>query len=144
MLQVYRGEDHRCCVSPAIQAFRIIHEADLVFLNHRHQNVLQFALPQLSFVKLGLHRLARFQIGKAAHKEEGVGIFDGKERPENFHADFVVCWDRLGTKNLEKLSAPAWLELISTHFDDHVLPRKSSLREEAGKTNQSVTIRQEK
>jgi hypothetical protein len=25
------------------------------------------------------------------HKEEGVGIFDGKKRAQDFHSDFGVC-----------------------------------------------------
>src|SRR5438105_127968 len=47
----------------------------IVFLDHRHQFLLEFFFPKFAFVELGLERVAAFEIGKSAHKEKGVCIF---------------------------------------------------------------------
>src|SRR6266446_7583371 len=47
----------------------------VVFLDHRHQFLLEFFFPKFAFVELGLERVAAFEIGKSAHKEKGLGVF---------------------------------------------------------------------
>src|SRR5438477_11072697 len=48
----------------------------IVFLDHRHQFLLEFFFPKFAFVELGLERVAAFEIGKSAHKEKAVCIFN--------------------------------------------------------------------
>src|SRR6266404_113713 len=47
----------------------------VVFLDHRHQFLFEFFFPKFAFVKLGLERVAAFEIGKSAHKEKSAGVF---------------------------------------------------------------------
>jgi hypothetical protein len=47
---------------------------------------------------------------------------------QDLHADFFVRGHGLGAKNFEKLRALAGLELISSHFDDHLAASATILR----------------
>jgi hypothetical protein len=61
------------------QTVGIVYQDHFILFEHRYQDILQRTLPQLTFVKLCFHRLARREVGKAAHKGEDVGVFDRKE-----------------------------------------------------------------
>src|SRR6059058_3778594 len=55
---------------PANEAVGVFDDDDIVFVEHRQQDVLQLRLEELSFVELCLHRFARTKIREAAHEEE--------------------------------------------------------------------------
>src|SRR5262245_55653929 len=80
--------------------------------------MLEVLLPQLAFVESGLHRIARSEVRKATHEEEGVRILDGEKRAQHFHADFGVRGRRFRPENAEELQSPARLGLIRPHLDD--------------------------
>lgn len=102
---------------PTNEAF---HNDDVIFLQHRHQSILQFALPEFLFVEPGFYRLTSSQIGKTTHKKESIGILDGEGRTQYFHADLGVRGHGSGAKYLEEVSASAGLGFVGTHFDDHL------------------------
>src|SRR5579864_7219523 len=83
--------------------------------------MFQFALPQRAFIELRFHRLARLGVRKAAHEKEGVRILYRKKRAEYFHADFLVCRNRLGAEYLKEMGALARLGFIRAHLNDHWL-----------------------
>jgi thiol-disulfide isomerase/thioredoxin len=98
---------------------RIVDEGDFVFFQHGHEDVFEFRLPEFAFVEFGFHGLAGGEVGKAAHEEEGVRIFEGKERAEDLHADCGVGGDRFGAESLKKLRALARFGFVGPHFDNH-------------------------
>src|SRR5215469_6579478 len=112
---------------PADQAGGIFHHDNVIFFQHRHQDVLKLLLPEFPFVEPGFHRLARRQVRKAAHEEEAVRIFHRKKWSKDFHSDFIMRRNRFLSEYLQKLRAPARLGSISPHLDDHRASPSSSL-----------------
>src|SRR6516225_11735665 len=51
-------------VQPGNPIVRIVHYDHIVFLDHWHENTLEFALPGIAFVELGPKRLAGSKIRK--------------------------------------------------------------------------------
>src|SRR5271154_3747951 len=103
------------------QTVSVFHHHYFILLDHRHQNVLQFALPKLTLIELRFHRLTRSQVRKAAHEEEGVGIFDRKKWTQDLHPYFRVRRNRLRAEYLKEPRAAAGLDFVGPHFYDHVL-----------------------
>src|SRR5438552_5804891 len=64
-----------CKSPPTAEVFVGFDDNHVVFLDHRHQFLLEFFFPKFAFVELGLERVAAFEIGKSAHKEKGACIF---------------------------------------------------------------------
>jgi hypothetical protein len=54
--------------------------------------------------------------GKAPHKEESVGIFDGIKRTQYFHSDFSVRRNAFGVKYLQEAGSGRF---VRPHFDNH-------------------------
>src|ERR1017187_2408197 len=75
---------------PADLPIAIVHQDHVVPVEHRHQLLFEFALPQFALVKPRFHGFARGKIGETAHKEENTRIFHRFERSQNAHADFGV------------------------------------------------------
>ena len=75
---------------PANQLLGVVDQDDIVLLEHRHENLFQFLLPQLAFIEPCLHRLTRGKVRETAHKEEDSRIVDREEWPEDLHPDFEV------------------------------------------------------
>ncbi len=109
------------------QALGVVHHHYFILLYHRHQDVLQLVLPKFPFVKLRFHRLARRQVRKAAHEEEGIGIFNGEKWTQDLHPDFFVRRKSLGVEDLKKPRAAARLELVRPHFYDHLKTSSSRI-----------------
>ena len=80
---------------------RVVNQHDVVLLQHRHEDVVRLAFPELAFIDPGFHRLARREIRKAAHEEERLGILDGEESAEDFHPDLAMRRNRLELEDLE-------------------------------------------
>jgi hypothetical protein len=57
----------------------VFHHDDVILLQHRQQNVLQFGLLEFPFLNLCFHGFARGEVRKTAHKKEGVRVFDGEK-----------------------------------------------------------------
>jgi hypothetical protein len=57
--------------------------------------------------------------GEATHKEEDVGIFDGRKWAKNSHTNVGVRGNRLCAKYVQKLGAHARFRSVGAHFDDH-------------------------
>jgi len=125
---------------PVNQILRIFHNHDFVLFQHRQQDVLQFALPKLPFVKLCFHWLARRDARESAHPKEDVGILDGKKWTQYFHPDCCVRRNRFGAKYLKELGAPPGFGSIGAHFDDH-LKRLCRYTCAASEKNQECTLR---
>src|SRR5262245_62392335 len=82
--------------------------------------MLEVLLPQLAFVESGLHWIARSEVRKATHEEEGVWILNGEKRAQHSHADFGVCGNRFGAEHSEELRSPARLGLLRPLLDDRI------------------------
>src|SRR5215475_13482242 len=81
-------EDRSASSSPIKlnETLGIVDQDDVVLFEHRQQHVLQLALPQLPFVELRFHRLARRRVRKPAHEKEGIRIVEREKRTEDLHA----------------------------------------------------------
>lgn len=84
----------------------VFHENNFIFLQHRHQEMLQFFLPKLAFVEFSLHRLARGQIGGPRMKKKVSGSSTDRKGPRIFMP--ISAWagiDRVRnmSKNCERL-----------------------------------------
>src|SRR5262249_9518929 len=109
----------------------IVDEDDVVLLDHRHQDVLELARPELALVELRLHRLARLEVGESTHEEERVRILDRLERSDDLHPDLGVRRHGFRTPDLEEAGATTRLDLVGAHLDDprypwDPTPRRSS------------------
>src|SRR5437016_11125624 len=76
----------------------------IVFLDHRHQFLLEFFFPKFAFVELGLERVAAFEIGKSAHKEKVPASATDKHGPRLFLPIFG-CSGTLLDSNISRNSA---------------------------------------
>src|SRR5262249_27760405 len=80
--------------------------------------MLELLLPQLAFVELCFHRLARRAVRETAHEKKGVRIIDGEEWTEDLHADFDMGGNGSRVKNPEELGPHPRLCSIRAHLDD--------------------------
>ena len=99
----------------------VFYEDDFIPFQHRHQDAFQFAFPEFTFIKPGLHRLPRSEIGKAMKKSVS-GSSTERKGPGIFIPIFVgagIDLDRNISRNSERL--PGFV-FIRAHFDNHVLP----------------------
>jgi NAD(P)H-binding len=70
--------------SPVNQILRVVRQNRFILFQHRHQDLFQFALPKVYFVKLRLHRLARDEIPKPSHEKEWSGSSRERNGPRIF------------------------------------------------------------
>jgi len=66
--------------------------------------------------------LALLERREAAQEDEAVRILDVEQRPEHVHAIRTHAGHGTRLEEADEFGAPAGLDTIGAHFDDHAIP----------------------
>jgi len=73
--------------------------------------------------------LALLERREAAQEDEAVRILDVEQRPEHVHAIRTHAGHGTRLEEADEFGAPAGLDTIGAHFDDHAIPPQLEIHE---------------